>query len=200
MKKNLLIAVISAVFLMSCDGLLWDGIDSSTGDLSITIENPSNSTSTSSGSRTLSPSGGYLYIELAKIDDIDGYNDAYNNGDLAQTGDGSWVETSWGGYAILTFTIYSDDPVLATFKNIPRGDDIRARVIEDYSESAFIEGIEGLYGYDGDPECYTYDSSAPDIFTPIDGYSTSMDQMWVTVTSSELSSGVILFQLISYGV
>jgi hypothetical protein len=181
---------------------LWDGIDSSTGDLSISIENPYYSSSDSDSSRALALQGEYLYIELARIDDIDAYN---ADVDKAVTGDGVWTETDWGARAILTFSLSSTSTLIATFKDVPRDEDIMARVIQDTDADTVAYGLYSdeyeSWGYeDGSayPICTTYDAAADDIFYPTIEAVGILDQCWVTITSSELSSGAINLPLRPY--
>lgn len=202
MKKNIFMGFILLVFLVSCDGLLWDGIDSSSGDLSISIESPHASVSDYSTSRYLASGDTYLYVELARIDDLVAYN---LDKDKAVTGDGVWTKTSWGAHAVLTHSLENAFVYVGIFKDVPRDKDIRARVFQDADLESIIMGIndDGIddddlyYQVESSPLSSTSDEFAEDLFDPYsDGDAGILDKCWVTVTASDLQKGIINFTLV----
>ena len=198
MKNNIILIIITLIFLISCDGLLWNGADNSSENaLTISIDNLFNNSSSTGGSRFLDLGGQYIYIELARIDDQSAYNAEYSASSLPLTGDGTWEETSWGAHAILTFDISSTSIIIARFQNVPRNADIKARIILETGAAAVTNGFNGQYaGSATSPLGTTFDAAAVDLFEPVVSGPDLMDQMWVTVTSIELSSGDINFILI----
>jgi len=191
MKKVLLLLLIPilAVFI-SCSGLLWNGTPGYSGEkITISIDNPfyQGGEAAQQSSKALALQGQYLYIELAKIDDQALYN---ADTDKAVSGNGTWIETAWGGHAILTFDLNSWTETLeATFQGVPRGEALKARALLETSETDLVTGIEGYYG-EGSPICMTLDTNAPDIFEPV-GTANRLDTMWVTIPVVSLAEGVL---------
>lgn len=189
MKKILFCTIVILFFISSCSGILWDsdGFD----ELKISINNPFYQSGSYSSSRALALQGDYLYIELALIDDQAAYN---ADTELALTGNGSWVSTSWGGHAILTFNLSNWTETLeAVFTDVPRGQDLKARVILELSDNDFISGLEGGYS-EVEPISYTYNSNASDLFEPV-GSLDRYDWMWSTVTAAELAGNIIILPI-----
>jgi len=190
MVKRIILLLTSTILLMSCSGLLWNGTPDYNGEkITISIDNPfyQGGDAAQQSSKALALQGQYLYIELARIEDQTLYN---ADTDKAVSGNGTWVETAWGGHAILTFDLNSWTEILeATFQGVPRDQALKARALLDTSESVLVAGIEGDYGV-GNPICMTLDSSAPDIFEPV-GTADRLDTMWVTVPQVSLAEGVL---------
>jgi len=182
MKKYIL-AVLFILFIASCSGMLWNGTaDNDSTNLTISIDNPfyqGGETGTSSSSRALALQGNYLYIELARIDDQVAYD---ADSDKLITGNGTWIETLWGGHGILTFDLTNwVDTLEATFKDVPRGQDLQARVYLDYDEPNIIAGLNGDYLNEALPMCHTYNPAGTD----------NIEKSWVTVSFTELAEGVV---------
>ncbi len=178
MKKGFyLFLLFVSVFMVSCDGLLWTGQSSASSDsLVLSINNPFVNDNLTPGGRALALQGDFLYIELARIDNSGAYTDPVS----PFTTNGNWEETAWGGRAVLTFDLTDLATITATFKDVPRNQNISARVILDSSASSVSTGLGG--GYTGSPPiCHTYDSSGADIF----------EQLWVTITSAELRQNTV---------
>lgn len=192
MKLFPIIIFFSLFLLSSCEGLLWDGADNSSGDeLTISIQNPYHSSARAYNSRALALQGEYLYIELARIDDYAAYNTETEEGTLPLTGNGVWKEKSWGGHAILTFNLSNISAFIATFKGVPRGEDIMARVIQDLESTYLNDGLfSGSYSEVG-PLSVSNNSDAPDLFYPVDGYPDIYDTMWIDILSSDLQNNKI---------
>ncbi len=178
MKKGFyLFLLLVSVFMVSCDGILWTGQPSASDDsLVLSINNPFGNDNSTSEGRALALQGNYLYIELARIDNSMAYTDPVS----PFTTNGNWEETDWGGRAVLTFDLTDLGTITATFKDVPRNQNISARVILDSSASSVTTGLGG--GYTGTPPiCHTYNSSGADIF----------EQLWVTITSAELQQNTV---------
>jgi hypothetical protein len=183
--------MISLFIFSSCEGLLWDGNDLSTGDeLTISILNPYFVSSTVYSSRALALQGKSLYIELARIDAQAAYNQLMEEGNLPLTGNGIWQETSWGGQAILTFTLSNISAFRATFKDIPRGEDLKARVIQDIDVFYLNGGLSSSSYLEVGPLSSSYNADASDLFYPI-GNSDIYDSMWIDVLSSDLKTNIL---------
>lgn len=181
--KKLIIISIAAIFLFtSCSGILWNGDKSD--ELKISINNPLYQGGSSSSSRALALQGKYLYIELARIDNQTAYDAWESSPAFTLTGDGVWEDTGWGGHAVLTFDISNVNPMIAIFKDIPRDQDLQARVFLDSSKSA-LENTYELYGSDGDPICMTYNASGQNFD----------EQSWVIVNRADLNDNSIILPI-----
>ncbi len=178
MRKGLfLFLLLASVFMVSCDGILWTGQPSPSSDsLVLSINNPFGNDTSTSGGRALALQGNFLYIELARIDNAGTYTDPVS----PFTTNGNWEEADWGGRAVLTFDLTDLGSITATFKDVPRDQDISARIILDPDSAAITTGLSGNYG-EVPPICHTYNSSGADIF----------EQLWVTITSTELQQNTV---------
>lgn len=178
MKKATLI-LFSTLLIVSCSGLLWNG--DSSNELTLSINNPFYNASNLSESRALSLSGKFLYIELASIDDDGMYFDDFEK---AVTGNGTWVETSWGGHAILTFDLNNwTESLKAVFTGIPKDKSLQARAFLETDESTFLANYDA-YG-ESFPICNTYNESG---FGP-------WGQFGVVVSVAELRQNLVILNL-----
>ncbi len=176
-KGFFLFLLLVSVFMISCDGLLWTGQQSASSDsLVLSINNPFGNDTSTSGGRALALQGDFLYIELARIDNSGAYTDPVS----PFTTNGNWQETAWGGRAVLTFDLTDLGTIIATFKDVPRDQDLSARIILDPDSATITTGLSGNYG-EVPPICHTYNSSGADIF----------EQLWVTITSTELQQNAV---------
>ncbi len=181
--KKMIISILALILIISsCSGLLWNG--DSSDQLKISINNPFYQGGSSSSSRALALQGKYLYIELARIDNQSSYDAWESSSAFTLTGDGVWEETEWGGHAVLTFDIVNIDQMIAIFKEIPRDQDLQARVFLDLSKSA-LENTYELYGSDGDPICMTYNASGQNF----------VEKSWVTVNRAALNDNSIILPI-----
>lgn len=189
MKRIVLFLLPATFFLFSCPGLLWEGADK--GDLTISIQNPYYTGATATPtSRALALQGKYLYIELALIADQAGYNADANK---ALSGNGTWINTSWGGHAIVTLDLNNwTSDVSAVFKNVPKSEPLKARAILDIDEASVVLGLDPAGGYYGEvrPLCLTYNPDSTDLFDNVGNYDV-YDYWWVDVSKNELSSNAL---------
>lgn len=185
--KKIALVLFSILLMNSCSGLLWNS--DSSDELTLSINNPFYQGGSASSSRALALQGEFLYIELALINDQTAYN---SDGDKLLTGNGSWVNTDWGGHAIVAIDLDLNvsDVFESVFKDVPRGQDLKARVVMETDEESFLLGIDAEYG-EIQPLCYTYDENAADLFEPVSGSSDRYDWMWITIPSSDLSGNVL---------
>ena len=176
MKKIPFLIIITFVLFVSCDGLLWNGLTDSGDNLTISIQNPFYQESTDSTTRALALQGKYIYIELARIDDEEMY---YLDSNKAISGAGNWQETSWGGHAIVSFSLDLSNitEVESTFKDFPKDQTLSARVLLDVDQST----VESKLDESTDPLCQTFDPDGTDPMGP----------SWVTISIDDLNNGLI---------
>ena len=183
MKKILLLLSIPILLLfLSCNGLLWTGQSQDIGtSLTINIPNPFPESSSDSSGRALALQGRYLYMELALVNTGATYIGPAVplSADIAG---GDWHETDWGGYAIVALDLSSLGSVTsinATFTNVPRDNDLSARVILEESSTVFNSNFP-TYGtvY---PLCQTYNEGGTGLW----------GEFGVVVTVADLESNAI---------
>jgi len=188
MKKALFSTLILVISLASCSGLLWDARDE--GDLTLAISNPFSRSGGSASNRALAAEGKYIYIELALISDQTAFD---NDQAKSTTGNGKWINTGWGGHAVLTLSLTDlaslPEEISATLKGVPRDKDLKARVFLDGSEVLVTAGVRGSYDPAGSlPICQTYNVDET-VFGKI---------QWVTVSSEDLKSNQIVLTIRPY--
>lgn len=184
MIKKAELIIFSVLMMISCNGVLWNGDSQDT--LKLSINNPFYQHSSSSRSRALALQGKYLYIELALIEDQELY---LADTDKLLTGNGTWVETNWGGHGIVNLTIGTENTVDAIFKGVPKDQPLQARVFLDFDKAAFETSFE-WYGSDGYPICWTYNPAGQDFD----------EQSWISISVEDLNSNVISLPLIPYSI
>ncbi len=195
MKKLFLLLTIPILsVLISCNGLLWSGqSQNDQSNMSIRIPNPISDSNSVSNNRAATTPGQYIYIELAWIDDAG----IYNSSTLPKSGVGTWIETDWGGHAILTFNLLSTGELYAYFRDIPLDKDLIARVIVENSYSDFYTNcssffynnnsdFDSYYGGDPIPQFQTRDINANTIWGDFD----------IPISVEELKTGVINLTLV----
>jgi len=174
MKRKLVLLSILSILLISCSGMLWRGNNGR--ELTIVIDNSFyQSTVSASSGRALAFQGKYLYIELALIEDQTGYD---NDSEKLMTGSGTWVETSWGGHAIVALNLSSRiESVEATFVDVPREQDLEARALLGVDEQSVVDSIV----LNIEPLCQTYD--------------TVSQESWINILKENLESNLISLPL-----
>ncbi|MBI9097190.1 MAG: hypothetical protein JEY91_01870 [Spirochaetaceae bacterium] len=180
--NRLLVAAIAVMFLISCQGALWEGENSDT--ITISVDNPFyQGGSPSTASRALAMQGQYLYIELALITDQAAFDADFTK---PMTGNGIWSDKPWGGHAIVALPLsIGTESIEATFQGEPKGVPLQVRALLDIDQFTLEEGLSLLYGSDGYPICHTYNSSG----------ATYNEQQWITLSALELSSRTIQLPL-----
>jgi len=179
MIRKLPLLIFSILLLFSCKGALWNGDKSD--ELTISINNPfyQGSTASPQSSRAFAIQGEYLYIELALINDQAAYDADTGK---AMTGNGTWIETSWGGHAIVTYSFTTTISIFEPlFVDVPRGQNIKARVFLDASEASLIDGLNGFYWSETLPMCHTYNPAGAD----------NQEKSWVTILANDLDTNSI---------
>jgi len=185
-----LFALLLVIILTSCSGLLWDA--RTEGDLALSISNPFYQPGRSASSRALALQGKFLYIELAQIND-----QAAFDADTAKavTGNGTWIDTGWGGHAVLTMDLNDltslSEEISATFTGVPRGRSLKGRVFLDSNEAYVTAGIKmgGAEAYDPLnellPICQTYNTAMTEY----------KDIQWIPLSSEDLLSNQIVLPI-----
>ncbi|MBB6479735.1 hypothetical protein [Spirochaeta isovalerica] len=193
MKKGLIKSLILMIFLSSCSGLLWDVREG--GDLTLSISNPFYQPGRSASSRALALQGQYIYIELALINDQAAYD---ADSAKAVTGNGTWVETAWGGHAIVTLSLdlsTLDETIEATFVDVPRDQELNARAFLEENETIFTAGIQGGYNTDMDYD-EILDYAICQTFIPAGG--TYAEAQWIPVSTDELNDNFLVLPIRPY--
>jgi len=180
--------IMSVILVMSCSNSLWySGTD--TGEISLRLELPETSLAGTDTSRALALQGAGIFIEIADIQDVAAYTDPNNNGNPDESlfyqipeGDGNWVETDWGGHAVVHADLLGTGELSVVFNNVPRDHDLLIRVIQDTSMTEIVSNMP-LYATDWYPISQTFLSTAT-------GEEPWKD-MGVTVSSDELATGIV---------